>query len=132
MNSGNGPLIFTVSSVLPTDITKGKVDETLLSAEMKAAMARRSMSSGQLNQPADETTPIPGTGQVLPDMIDGEEIFGSIGTTWSGAARNRGNIFSVTTATTLIEHKMFLNFTASTDMVFFVRRYCFSWYLQQN
>ncbi|MCD4736691.1 MAG: hypothetical protein K8R53_11650, partial [Bacteroidales bacterium] len=54
------------------------------------------------------------------DDSDGEEIFGSWSSTWTGGNRDRGNIFHVTTATLLSEQRFYLNISASTDLYFFV------------
>jgi hypothetical protein len=52
---------------------------------------------------------------------DGEEVFGNTSTVYGPAgARGRGNHFYCTTATTLTEHRLYLNMTASSDMQFLV------------
>jgi hypothetical protein len=49
-----------------------------------------------------------------------EETFGSWYSTWSGGLRDRGNVFYVTTSTTLREVRFYLDITVSTQMYFVV------------
>ncbi|MFZ0389359.1 MAG: choice-of-anchor D domain-containing protein, partial [Calditrichia bacterium] len=121
-NNGAGPLYFSVAPGLPQDENAvkervAKVDESQISPEVRAAMEKR------------QTISIPGTDELaqsgskvfqMPDQIEGEEIFGSTSSSFSGGSRDRGNIFYVTSETTLLEHKLFLDIPASTPIYFFV------------
>ncbi len=49
-----------------------------------------------------------------------EETFGSWANTWSGALRDRGNVFHVTTATTLNEVRFYMAIPVATQMYFVV------------
>jgi hypothetical protein len=55
------------------------------------------------------------------DDIEGEEVFGSTQNVFGpGGARGRGNLFTCTTSTTLLEHRFYLNVPTSTTMWFVV------------
>jgi hypothetical protein len=126
-NDGLGPLYFTVGSGQPTKESMknnkprvAKVDEASLSPEILAAIEQRSSQTGVLNA-RDESEQVKSSGGfMLPDQIQGEEIFGSTANPFSGGLRDRGNIFSVATATTLIEHKFYLTIPVDDQLAFFV------------
>ncbi len=75
--------------------------------------------------PAAETDPVP-PGQLTPGMTlvgpDATETYGSIGTTWSGTPRERGNIFSVATAANVTQIEFYLNPTAAETFYFSIYR----------
>ena len=119
-NLGNGPLNFEISSV--GVLEKNHIDLTpAYQQKLNEILRKRTVVNSPVNAKA-ENIPDQNKLFMLPDVIDGEEIFGSMGTTWSGTLRDRGNIFQVTTATTLTEHKMYLDITTPTPMYFFVYR----------
>ncbi|MCP4411743.1 MAG: choice-of-anchor D domain-containing protein, partial [Gammaproteobacteria bacterium] len=119
-NSGGGPLYFTLSlAQSDRSDSQAKVDENNLSTELLAAIARRSSIEGIKNA-GDETDPVGYSTYLMPDNIEGEEIFGSTASPWSGTLRDRGNIFYVNTSTTLLEHKFYLSITTSTQLNLFV------------
>jgi hypothetical protein len=76
--------------------------------------------------PVDETTPVPpdqltpGKALVSPDRVT--ETYGSIGTTWSGTPRERGNIFSVTTPANVTQIEWYLNPSAAETIYFVIYR----------
>jgi hypothetical protein len=64
-----------------------------------------------------------GLGSLVPtENVLGEEIFGSTANPFTGTLRDRGNIFSVSTSTTLIEHRFYLNVPTDDELTFFVYR----------
>jgi hypothetical protein len=59
--------------------------------------------------------------QQLNNYIEGEEVFGSNQNVFGpGGARGRGNLFHCTNSTNLLEHRLYLNMTANSDMQFLV------------
>lgn len=73
----------------------------------------------------DETTPVPPS-QLTPGKVvlgpNAVETYGSIGTTWSGILRERGNIFSVTTAANVTQMEWFINPSAAETFYFVIYR----------
>jgi len=121
-NSGLGPLTFTVGPAQPAKRAgSAKVDEATLSAPVLAAMKRRTAHRGVVNA-IEETQQNSSVGGMLRDQIQGEEIFGSTANPFTGTLRDRGNIFSVSTATTLIEHRFYLSIPTDDELRFFVYR----------
>ena len=56
----------------------------------------------------------------LPEKIAGVEIFGSMENVFFAGPRTRGNLFTCTNGTSLIEHRFYLNPSASTQLWFLV------------
>ena len=74
----------------------------------------------------DEATPLP-TEKRTEARIDAKggkptETYGSDANSWSGAPRNKGNIFSVTTASFLTEMEMYLGITTADTIHFSIYR----------
>ncbi|UCF62747.1 MAG: choice-of-anchor D domain-containing protein, partial [bacterium] len=122
-NSGNGPLYYRVESVLPLDgfmsANHAKVNESALAPGVRVAMEQRASITGIANS-MEETVPGTFSGFRPPDVIEAEEIFGSTASPFTGTLRDRGNVFQVTTATTLLEHRLYLDIPTSTPIYFFV------------
>jgi hypothetical protein len=72
--------------------------------------------------PIDETTPVPldqlTPGKTLASADRLTETYGSIGTTWSGSPRERGNVFSVATPATITQIEWYLD-VPSTETIYF-------------
>ena len=107
LNTGAGPLVFDLEPTIGSGKTqkrgKAKVPNALLSDEMRAEMARRGATRTEMTAEQELSVKAPQGASVLPMRISGEEIFGSTASSFSCTNRDRGNIFSVTTTTTLLE-----------------------------
>jgi len=97
-----------------------------LSFEQKQALKEKNdntnianeLESGQNNLGSYVLPPIDKYG---PQDNKGEETFGSwAGGDWNGGARDRGNIYHITTATSLTEFRFYMFIGASTQMYFVV------------
>ncbi|RMH85160.1 MAG: choice-of-anchor D domain-containing protein, partial [Calditrichaeota bacterium] len=126
-NLGAGPLDFTLNVTPPGGALSmvkpgvARVDEDALSQEFREDMARRTAVKGAPNI-LPETIQVGAGGDVspYPQMLNGEECFGSSASSFSGGLRDRGNIFEVTTATTLLEYKAYLSIPQDVELYFFV------------
>lgn len=71
---------------------------------------------------AAETDPVP-PGQLTPGVAivgpDATETYGSVGTTWSGTPRERGNLFSVSSPANITQIEWYLT-VPSTETIYFV------------
>jgi subtilisin family serine protease len=54
------------------------------------------------------------------EMVLGEEVFGNKDYAYLGGPRTRGNLFTCTTPTTLVEHRLYINPSTSTQLWFLV------------
>jgi hypothetical protein len=74
---------------------------------------------------ADETTPVP-PDQLTPGGAlvgpDATETYGSIGTTWSGTPRERGNLFSVTSPANVTMIEYYIGVAAAETFYFCIYR----------
>jgi hypothetical protein len=74
---------------------------------------------------AAETDPVP-PGQLTPGAVlygpDATETYGSIGTTWSGVPRERGNLFSVSSPANITQIEWYINPSAADTFYFVIYR----------
>ena len=124
LNTGAGQLVFDLEPTIGAGTTlkrgKAKVPSALISDELRAEMARRDATRTDMTAEQEISIKAPQGNPILPMRINGEEIFGSTASSFSGSNRDRGNIFSVTTTTTLLEYKQYLNIPTDVELYFFV------------
>ncbi|MCD4735129.1 MAG: carboxypeptidase regulatory-like domain-containing protein, partial [Bacteroidales bacterium] len=122
-NPASCDLDFDITVTGLTDGVPGKM-EGFFDRELMLEVAVKPDLSNQ----TDELDPNAiGPGEIVLPMIkkfgdnyDGEEVFGSFNSSWTGGNRDRGNVFNVTTATTLQEQRFYMDFQTSTELYFFV------------
>ena len=123
-NSGEVNLNFNIgisgSDALPGKMLQELTKETLENLRYKENFSNVTdeLTGGPANSQNWALPPIQKYG--LSDN-KGEETFGSwSGGTWSGDSRDRGNVFHVTSSTTLEEIRFYMDISSSTSMYFFV------------
>ncbi len=137
-NNGAGPLDFTVR-VAGAEGPSAKVD---ILAAGKAAKDDRVLARGTpvpLHTLSKVTPSLQGVGEADIDLtsvsqsglsklgglngvtLEGEEIFGSDDNEFGpSGVRGRGNLFTCTNSTTILEHRFYLDITAATDVYFVI------------
>ncbi|MCB0805531.1 MAG: hypothetical protein KDC05_07000 [Bacteroidales bacterium] len=123
-NNGEQELNFNIS-VSGSDATKGKMVQQLSKDELEKLKSKENISNAfdELTTGGDNPLnwALPPIEKYGPSDNKGEETFGSwAGGSWAGDARDRGNVFYVTTTTSLTEIRFYLDFTTTTDLYFFV------------
>ena len=123
-NSGDQDLNFNISlsdataiagKIIP-DVSQELLEQLKLKNNYSNSFDELSSGSGDL-----QILTLPPVNKYGPSDAKGEETFGSWnGGTWTGGTRDRGNVFHVTTSTTLQEIRFYMNITASTQLYFFV------------
>jgi len=125
-NSGEEDLSFFISvSGADTYIGSGKMNQDLSHEIKKELNSKQDLSDLNDELLTSYANPdnwvLPPINKYGPEDNKGEETFGSwTGGTWDGGIRDRGNIFHITTTTTLEEIRFYMNITASTQLYFFV------------
>jgi len=109
-------------------LARGK--EIPVAEYLNRANAAQKTISFQSEHPEDQGEPYDqimphksgnGLNKIADFSPDGEEIFGNNSTVYGPAGlRGRGNHFYCSTSTTLTEHRLYLNMTATSDMQFLV------------
>ncbi|MCF8369069.1 MAG: hypothetical protein K9G76_08490 [Bacteroidales bacterium] len=123
-NTGEVGLNFNIA-VSGSDALQGKLPQ-LLTQQQKQDLRYKTDYSNAYNElspgvPNPENWVLPALQNPGQDESKGIETFGSwTGGSYSGSVRDRGNIFHVTTTTTLQEIQFYLDITSSTQLYFFV------------
>ncbi len=123
-NYGGGDLDFSIA-IEETDIVAG-----LMPQEINIDLENKLRNKNMITNSTDENSVSKQNRKitVLPPIKNyettdnrAEETFGSWnGGTYSGDTRDRGNIYHVTTSTTLTEARFYLNINSTTQLYFFV------------
>jgi len=120
-NSGASDLTFQLGSV-PYNANNiaapGRIPASALSAKERLAHDRRNIGGGP--NADDELNPAPTGPAILPEVLDAEDIFGSTANPFAGTLRDRGNVFLVNDATTLLESRLYLNVPTDVEFYHFV------------
>ncbi|MCB0264343.1 MAG: choice-of-anchor D domain-containing protein [Calditrichaeota bacterium] len=122
-NTGAGPLEYTLEAVIGGSSLKpahAKLPNGMVKEEMRADIKRRTANRGVANATEESRRNASSGIGVPPAVISGEEVFGDASSSFSGTNRDRGNVFGITTTTTLLEYKQYLNIPTDTEIYFFV------------
>ncbi len=126
-NQGYYDLIFDISIEESTTTSHGKlaqkaghdiIERTMYRSTMvdltdESSHSRKAKSNNVRTLPQVRIPDFPRNGRI-------EETFGSWANTYSGSLRDRGNVFHVTTSTTLNEVRFYMDIPISTQMYFIV------------
>jgi hypothetical protein len=123
-NSGETELNYNILIASVTD-ESGKMSQNLSFGQKQALKNKNDNSNTSSELETGQDNPdsfvLPPIKKYGPQDNKGEETFGSwSGSTWSGSVRDRGNIYHITTATSLTEFRFYMSITATTPMYFVV------------
>lgn len=122
-NLGEADLTFDIFT-FDSDFQGGKMDGYFSDEMVKAVESKPDMSNQtdelEKGTGGEEQPVLPMINKFGNEASEGEEVFGSWSSTFSGSNRDRGNVFHVTTPVVLTETRFYLNITSSTELYFFV------------